>query len=181
VITSLLSYCESVKEWKINFFLSFDERKEWNKCNGYEELNWKICLFFWNFPRHIYSITKMEWSAPVSMKYSKGNFFSFHFCWLFFLSLFFIHSAFFGSYVFLSLQAHKAHRQRTNRRTKGVNFINILRTRFSYESAFLAPKFCTKALRSAKFRTKKARVKFVDEIDKRRHRLAFSGTSESIQ
>ena len=48
----------------------------------------------------------------------QGEFFSFHFCCFFFLSLFFIHSAFFGSYVFLRLQAHKAHRQRTNRGTK---------------------------------------------------------------
>ncbi len=41
----------------------------------------------------------------------------------------------------------------------GLNFINILRARFSYKSASLAPKFRTKALRSAKFRTKNARVK----------------------
>jgi len=34
-----------------------------------------------------------------------------------------------------------------------------MKARFSYESAFLAPKFCTKVLRSAKFRTKNARVK----------------------
>jgi len=54
--------------------------------------------------------------------------------------------------------------------TPGLNLINILLARFSYESTFLAPKFCTKVLRSAlrflapKYWQKK-RAKNVVEID----------------
>jgi hypothetical protein len=43
--------------------------------------------------------------------------------------------------------------------TPGVNFINILRAHFCYVSAFLVLKYHTKALRSAKFSTKNARIK----------------------